>query len=66
MAGMKASSKITYPNVTPVTDALEEAVLCQKPATRYLVQGGNTIIDIYKVSEMVDLKLNAMNIVPRV
>jgi len=43
----KKSASTTHRNVTPVLDAMEDALLSQCPKFRYLVDGSNSYIDVY-------------------
>ena len=50
IAGAKASAATTHPSMEPVVDTMVEAVASQNPQYRYLVGGGNSFYDFYKVS----------------
>ncbi|XP_048762664.1 D-beta-hydroxybutyrate dehydrogenase, mitochondrial-like [Ostrea edulis] len=45
--GAKGTSATSYPTLAPVLNALEDAVINQNPKIRYLVDGGNGMIDVF-------------------
>jgi hypothetical protein len=49
-AGLHKALETCSPTMTPVLDALEDALVNEKPSVRYLVDGGRGIIDWYNVS----------------
>ena len=50
LKGLRSCGSSTHPSVDPVIDALVDAVVNRNPQYRYLVKGGNKLLDFYHVS----------------
>ena len=46
----KKTASTSHPAMTPVIDAMEDALRSHCPRGRYLVDGSNSYVDVYNVS----------------